>query len=579
MKKTLNYILTLMLVLIAVSCEKGFMKNETFEPLTPELSFDGENSIVIDKTGGEFSFSFKSNLPWIIENTVDWIHVEGKDRGPGSEEPINIKCIVEINKSLTPRSTTIKVRIDDEHQEMMKITQLPMNIEDLGNDIYVKVDGTGDGSSWAKATTLSQALLDAMDGTIIHVAAGTYKPENLVRNISDDKAANKTFELMVNATIIGGYPADASDGAVADPALNKVILTGSGTQYRVLVVSAIRDKNFTATVDGVTITEGAGAGSPQLEINGARIRAGYGAGISVAGSNFILRNSYIISNKGVCGPAMYNSDGANTLIDNCIVSDNKSTKNGANIWSSYATLTIKNSQLLNNGTSGGVGGAVYIYGDSKNSSYPNQFYCYNTLFQGNYTDASRDSRRGAGVYAREGSTSVIANCTFTGNVGGDGGAIALYGTADRPSNMSIINCTITKNESKFEGSVVHYDNTTLKIYNSIISGNTAQAKPDVKSVNGNVTETFCYSICGSDVYGKQSQVTGGCFNAETMFAPMANNVFRLIGDNNPAKTMGMPVNELISIMTGLEPEVDYSLLAKDQNGVERTGTVIGASVE
>lgn len=585
MKPLERYILMTFMAICPISCTMDYLEDSTFDPLEPELSFDGQNTVKIGKSGGEFSFSFRSNLPWIIECPVDWIHLDGSDRGSGSEEPVNVHCTVDVNKSLTPRSSYITVRIDSDNLVKMTVSQDPMSIEDLGNDIYVKVGGTGDGSSWASATTLSAALADAMDGDKIHVAAGTYIPDTPVRNGDPADPAANTFELMANATLIGGYPADASEGAVADPSVNKVILSGNGSAYKVLVISAPKDATgtFKAVIDGITVTGSNGAGSAVLEINGAKVNAGYGGGIVVAGSECIIRNCKVTQNKSKSSPGLFNCDGAYTTVENCDFDGNQSSGNGANIWNSYATVVIKDCVLQNN-TANGVGGALYSLGTSGVSSIPTVTYVYNTFFCKNATDGSSASRRGGGVYSREGSKTLLANCTFTQNFGANGAAISLYGTSAKPAEMTVVNCTVTGNSSSFNGIVEQCANTTMKIYNTIVSGNTADGGTsdvivsDGYTPTGKLPEVFSYSISGATVYDAEGKpVSGQTFDASSMFSALSDGVFALSGENNPAFTFGMPVAELADLKSGLEDE-EPSYFTIDQKGNKREAEVMGAFV-
>src|SRR5690606_17644898 len=114
------------------------------------------------------------------------------------------------------------------------VTQDPGN----RNDIYVKVDGTGDGTSWAEATSLDQALAMAVDGNVIHIAAGVYTPGTTISGGNTADEGDNTFQISKNIALKGGYPADATAGAEADPATHKTILDGQGVAYHVVVVSS-----------------------------------------------------------------------------------------------------------------------------------------------------------------------------------------------------------------------------------------------------------------------------------------------------------------------------------------------------
>ena len=76
-------------------------------------------------------------------------------------------------------------------------------------DYYVKVDGTGDGSSWEKAMSGEQFASicgSVPDGTTFHLAEGNYEPRKIY--------GYSGYYLNSDIRIIGGYPANAKTGAI-----------------------------------------------------------------------------------------------------------------------------------------------------------------------------------------------------------------------------------------------------------------------------------------------------------------------------------------------------------------------------
>lgn len=67
---------------------------------------------------------------------------------------------------------------------------------------YVKADGTGDGTSWANATTLQAAIDAAQAGDEVWVAQGEYKPETLIKS---SKKTSKAFILKDGVSLYGGF--------------------------------------------------------------------------------------------------------------------------------------------------------------------------------------------------------------------------------------------------------------------------------------------------------------------------------------------------------------------------------------
>ena len=93
---------------------------------------------------------------------------------------------------------------------------------------YVKVDGTGDGSSWEKAMSpqsFAYTLPRVKDDVTFYVAEGTYYPIYDMYNRPAD-LKNSAFVVNSDVTIKGGYPAKAETGAESDPSQYKTIFCG-----------------------------------------------------------------------------------------------------------------------------------------------------------------------------------------------------------------------------------------------------------------------------------------------------------------------------------------------------------------
>lgn len=92
------------------------------------------------------------------------------------------------------------------------------------------------------------------------------------------------------------------------------------------------------------------------------------------------------------------------------------------------------------------------------------------------------------------------------------------------------------------------------------------------------TETTSYSINAEKVFGDDDVMSGLLFDPEKMLGKASNGVVPLIGAGNPALTNGMTADQLKSIKSGREPEIDETEVVKDQKGNPRTGKVMGAYV-
>lgn len=96
------------------------------------------------------------------------------------------------------------------------------------NDYYVKVDGTGDGSSWDKAMgnkEFSYMLGHVREGATFHLAAGTYVPvlNSAYEEVTDSDLL--VYQIKKSVNIIGGYPKNPTEKDVSNPKENITLFT------------------------------------------------------------------------------------------------------------------------------------------------------------------------------------------------------------------------------------------------------------------------------------------------------------------------------------------------------------------
>lgn len=576
--KIFKHTILLAVSLMMTACTVGYYGEDDF-PMDgyvgqdPELSFDGENVIEVGKYGGEYDITFTANLPWKVSSMVPWMEILGDNKGLGGPEKINVRFLVSKNASIVPREGRISVKISDDAEIYLTIRQQEMTLEELSNDWFVKPGAEGDGSSWEEAMDLNLALQSCANGDKIHIAAGTYTPEILAGGTEE---GHKTFLVSSNVSLIGGYPADAKDGDTPDPAVNRTILSGAGKAHHVMVVAALRDSYFTADINGLVITEGVGAPKAgSVAMNDSRLYASQGSGLSVVNSRAVFTGCEITGNTATAGTAGLIAHESDVTFKDCIISNNTSNKNAPGIWSSAGNVVFDGCVISGNVTSSGVGGGLYCL-DAANNKRPTNTYVYNSLIIGNGNEASKSSRRGGGAYLREGSNTVMVNTTITGNIAGNGGGVATYQVDGAPTSLLMISCTVTDNEATSDGGGVEcYAGVTAKIYNTIVSGNKATGGSSDIMVGG---ASIDYSIKGSTIYGAAGEVVSGTFSYDGMLGTLAEGVYPLVGEDNPALTMGMPLDALKAITSGLTPEMDVTQLGRDQKGNERTTSVMGAYV-
>ena len=588
-----NIFKTICLVLTGAalaSCTLDFPKESEYPFLsgntgqTPEITFSGQKDIAVGKTGGEFKGSFKSNLPWVAESLVDWIEITSDKRGMGGNGETELTFNVTRNTTLRSRTGQIRVSITSDAEACIKVVQEPSLPEDLGNEWFIKPGATGKGTSWEDAIDLGEALKACVTADKLYLAAGTYTPTQYAGGSSD---ANKTFLLTQNVRIYGGYPENPKAGDVADPAVNKTILSGNeSSTSHVFVIAAPKDPDYSIQINGITVRGGCNtstsAGTNKL--NGEYFYTGYGAGVYVLGSKVKFTNCFIKDNKSAkfaCG--MFSTNNSYVEMEHCEITDNMVESGNAAGIHNAGTMILRNCGIRRNGcTTNSLVGGFYNYDLDKKLNTA-KAYLYSCEFENN--SGSTNWKRVSNFYGRENSFSVIVNTTFYGTDAGNA-PIAIYGKGVTDTEAYIISCTVAGNKSSSPDvcSGIAQVSSKVKVYNSIVSGNKG-GRDGIWAVTTSMnelidqrTETVSYSINAEKVFGDDDVMSGLLFDPEKMLGKASNGVVPLIGSGNPALTNGMTADQLKSIKSGREPEIDETEVVKDQKGNPRTGKVMGAYV-
>lgn len=550
MKKIFYILLT---VFALSSCETSWL-DESKHPMpdgvgeTPEFVFEGESTISVNKFGGDYTASIKANQPWLVESLVSWITVTSDRVGKGDNSSETVSFTVQKNPGLEPREGKIRMWITNEDEAYITIKQDPLLLEDLGSDYYVTVNGTGDGSSWSSPTTLSKALAAAVDADKIHVAAGTYVPEDVLPGGAP--GGDETFFVKANISLIGGYPANPKEGDTPDPVNNKVTLSGEDTYYHVMVVGAPVSDLFSVKISGFTITKGRPyTAATQVPVNGGITYKSYGGGMTIVGGRNLLENCDIVGNYSEKSNAgVYLTGGAQTTFRNCRISENSGKGNGCGMWNGPNCVTYLYDCEISRNTTTGVGSAIYNFEVTLGFGTPS-LYMVNCEVTGNSAGSY------GAVYCRS-SNMVVINSTIHGNSAKQGAALFVYGDG---AVLNIISSTVTGNVGTTNAVVTSGSKGKAYIYNSIIAGNTAN---DMANADTKAIEKSEKSVLGGDA----SML--GAYNA---------GVYPVLSGS--AQTGGMTVDELKGINTNISvlPIIPEDVEV-DQKGNKRAGSVMGAYV-
>lgn len=252
---------------------------------------------------------------------------------------------------------------------------------------YVDTNAVGDnnGTSWENAyTCLQDALAEASWGTEIHVARGTYWPEDGAAVNPCDRDA--TFRLKNGVAIKGGYAGfGKEDPNARDIDRYVTILSGEiGTpdvndnSYHVVTASSV---GTAALLGGLTITGGYADGTDAnscgggIYIDQAHPRlidcsvisnaADHGGGIyNNSGNPLLTRCTFSDNSASLRGGAICNYSAATSVLTNCIFSRNQARWYGGGIRELDSTSRLINCTFSSN-SAGWGGGAVYSCWNSK----------------------------------------------------------------------------------------------------------------------------------------------------------------------------------------------------------------------
>lgn len=579
-------VLIVLLLGVCFSCSK-IDDLGNFNPQDPNLSLETD-VLEVNKEGGEFTINVESNLPWRAKSNADWITFSSENALATGEIAFSIAR----NRSTNQRTTEITVWITKDYEKKIRVIQAPAEPSDLVTHFYVKVSGTDENSglSWDEATTLDKALDEVIPGDVIHIAAGTYTPTKTITGGSASNAGDRTFEIHSNISLIGGYPADATEGTVSDPALHETILSGntsSGKVFHTVAITAPVQTGQKVVLQGLSIKYGqaAASGTGNISINGAPYYRFYGGGLIVARSIVDILDCEISENTtGFHAAGVFVFSEAIVRFERSTIKENNGIFNGGNgggVFNEAATVYFIDCEISSN-TISGVGAGIYAFSGTQ----PTYTYIYNSTIAYNNNDAAglNQTRRGGGFYGRERSVTVIVNSTFYENTGGHGAGISLYGTAAAPSRLDIINTTITGNKGFNNGGGIELtSNTTLHIFNSILSGNTAVNGGDI-FVGSGANPSFSTSVRGNQLLDDNGVVISGqSFDFETMLGNFTNNggytETVLLSSGSPAAALGMSVSQLENLGNTYTPAVPAEVITYDQNGRPRSSVAaMGAAI-
>lgn len=410
--------------------------------------------------------------------------------------------------------------------------------------LYVKQNGTGDGSSWTNASGDLQLMMDRqVAGKSIWVAAGTYA------------APVPYFRLRDKVKIYGGFPATGNPAFNDRNAeANPTILTSATT----IIIGNFypEDKKLSSEtlIDGFVITKNANSPVNMLgifesnsevaysdvtfrELSYGAVKIWNGANTSYTDckflSNISLHQNYptvfmhmgahasfencdFIGNKAFIGSAVYLKNNSFARMDSCLFranNNNSISGTGKVVVVENSSATITHSDFDANGDNTNDGAVLTVAG------YVDPYVAEWTHAVNVIVDRctfANNLNRGVLYSGRSTDKASISNSLFYKNQGGSGGAIS----KDLDGDFYITNCTITENYASNQvagGIYIGQGSGNNYIRNSIIYNNSAiySYTPEVWAY---APVSFRNTLIRTS--GGSTNWNGGAFNNYDM-APMA----------------------------------------------------------
>lgn len=361
--------------------------------------------------------------------------------------------------------------------------------------LYVKVNGTGDGSSWANASGNLQAMIDKqIPGQAVWVAAGTYTP------------SQPYFKLRTGVKVYGGFP-NSGNPAFSDRNFTATasILNGSFTTIVGNFYPETRKLPSSALLDGFTITGnnsvyyGAFESNSEASYVNITFRDMQRTAVEIrrkSNSSFTdctFRNNSLIDHTSSvvylhtdakaaflrCTFLNNNADRGATLklrnnctadVSACLFKNNALSGPATVVYVDNSSILIDSTRFEANGYSGYEGAIVSIYSDTFNNepswTHPSKVSVNKCIFNNN-------ELRGIHAQGKIVDTLSVTNSLFYKNKGSSGGAIIKHSKI----NLFITNSTFTENKAtnQFAGAIFLMGTGGVNVIrNSIIYNNTAQ---------------------------------------------------------------------------------------------------------
>lgn len=286
-------------------------------------------------------------------------------------------------------------------------------------------------------------------------------------------------------------------------------------------------------------------------------------------NNTTLENN-VANSASLGGGAIYASGSGTIELYDTSVSGN-SAFNGGAIYTAV-TVNVYDTVFSGNSSNGGSGSAIHATGASGKVGIVTVF---NSLFYGNestVTDGSGSSMKGCTVFALQYSDVLLANCTLKGNIEHHE-SHGVVSPRNNTAHINLVSCTMSENlvsdgSTTSPGKDIARTTNLISVHNTIATGTLGTIK--------NVVREYSIFTLRKFTTNKDTYTDLSAFSLQTY----DKGVYPLNSAYEDAYNGGMSVESLQNITYNdiTLTNAQKALLAKDQKGNDRTGTIMGAYV-
>ncbi|MBA7470565.1 hypothetical protein ES707_05852 [subsurface metagenome] len=313
------------------------------------------------------------------------------------------------------------------------------------SEVWVDDDFTPDTPGWGVTHfDKIQDGIDAVAGSVVHVAAGTYYENiTLVDGV-------QVLGAGADVTTIDGGGAGSvvtADGVSADTVLDGFTITGGNATSG----GGMYNGHSSPTVTNCTFYDNSADSS--------------GGGMYNWESSPTVANCAFSGNWAWFGGGMYN-DESSPMVTNCSFTENSVAGVSGGMHNYFSSPTVTNCTFSAN----------YGSGISNHDSLPTVTNC---IFSAN------SATYGGGISSWD-SSPVVTNCTFTDNSATWGGGIH-----NGRSSATVTNCIFFANSALYGGGMENWKSSAPTVTNCIFYGNSATYGGGMSNCNSSPTVTNC----------------------------------------------------------------------------------------